>query len=812
MTPFLLLVLVALGLSSLGPSAPPMAAAAQAPRPDPERLVPEVRAGFDGLGKAGRWLPVQVTLANDGPSFSGEVRLVSLPTDGGPRAAYARAVDLPTRSRKLVGLAAPAPMAPRDLRIELASEGREVASRDVPVRLLGPNDFLVGVLAGDDLPTAGLGSLRRGGGQVSVARLAPGDVPTDPTALQALDALVVRNAPGSRLTEPQRAALRAWVEDGGQLVVAGGPGWRGTVEGLAQLLPLEGLATREVEHLRALGRYAAAPPPDGRVLLTGGTPVAGARVLLAQDGVPLLAERWLGQGRVTFLAADPSLEPFRSWPEAEAVWQRVLVGGRAPLPSFEARVGPAPEPPIRAALAQLMDLGLPGAGWLALFLLVYVLAVGPIQYILLRRIDRREWAWAGFPLLALAFTGILYLGGSHLRGPGLRLGAVSIVRSAAGAETSEVDTYVGLVAPTRGAYDLRFVDGPAVRMLRGGVGSGAGLAPDRALIFAELGGPTRLPEARLEGWTLQAFHTRALGPAMTPVRAELRATLGGLEGLVTNGGPDRLEDALVLAAGETLTLGNIGPGESRPVSLALPSTRVANVGGQASAVGPLSPVEAARQTLSTTLLNRVGDGDAHGGALLLAWTGATPPRLTADGATVGGSATRLLQQALPLDHGDPTLVIPPGLLSRTVLDGVPLTRGRAPGLGVRGPIVFQYDLPPEVGLGRLDRLTVHRGLGGGLGSPAGSAAPPAPPRTASGVSPPSAPPVAGPATAATIRLSLFRWADRAWVDVPLGASGVADVPYGEAFIDGGAIRVRVEPVGAEALLQQLDLSLEGAPR
>ena len=761
----------------------------------------DVRPGFDGLGKAGRWLPVQVVVGNDGPGFEAEVRVVTRLSAGGPSVAYGQPVDLPTRSRKLVQLVVPAPASERDLRLELHTGGREIAVRDVPVRLLKPSAFLVGVLSDDSAPPAGLGSLRRGGETVSAARVSPGDLPTDPAALQALDALVIHNAPTGRLSGEQRAALRTWVEAGGQLVLAGGPGWRRSIEGLDDLVPVEELWTREVRSLRAFGRYAAGPgvapaggPTDGGVLLAVGLPVPDARVLLEQDGMPLIVERWLGLGRITFVAADPALEPFRSWAGSEGLWQRILVGGRPLLPPLDEPTPSTLEPQIRGTLAQLMDLGLPGSGWLAALLLAYVLCVGPVQYVLLRRIDRREWAWLGFPALGIGFALLVYVGGGWLRGPEVRMSAVSIVRSTPGSETAWTDTYVGLVAPARRAYDLAFVDGVTLRALAGGQSMGVspvGLAADQALI--QQGRPTRLPGVRLEGRTLLAFQDRAFGPALTPVSADLRASSGRLEGLATNAGPDRLEGAVLVAAGQALPLGDIGPGESRPVSLALPTTRATAlpIGLSILSYGPGSSTQLdQRQALLASLLGRGGDGETGGGAVLLAWSAATPPRLVADGVAISGAATRLVEQLLPVQYGEELTVIPPGLLGRTILDGAALGRGALPSaFGIRGPIVFQYDLPPNVSLARVDRLSVHLSLEGRA-------------------SPNSASPAAF--TPGLVRLSLLRWADKTWVDAPIGSSGVVDVPFGASFIDGGAIRVRVEPSVAELVVQQLDLSLEGA--
>jgi hypothetical protein len=58
-------------------------------------------------------------------------------------------------------------------------------------------------------------------------------------------------------------------------------------------------------------------------------------------------------------------------------------------------------------------------------------------------------------------------------------------------------------------------------------------------------------------------------------------------------------------------------------------------------------------------------------------------------------------------------------------------------------------------------------------------------------------------------VSLYRWADRTWVDVPLNGTGVANLTFGGSFVDGGAIRVRLEPQGNDLSVDQLDLSLDG---
>jgi hypothetical protein len=770
----------------------------QAPAKDVEgdpAFLPEVWAGFDGLTKAGRWLTVRAVVNNDGPPLDGQLRLTT--RAGGEAAIYTQRVELATRARKMLVFQVPGPTSPGELKLALRVGDLDLTTRDLPLRTLGPTDFLVGVMSDDGVVPSGLGAVRRGGNPVAVARLTPADLPTDPLALQTLDALVVRQASSDRLTTEQRRALRTWVEQGGQLIVAGGPGWRRSIEGLDDLLPVEGLWTRQVKHLRAFTRYAGVAPPDGDVLVALGSPVEGARVLLSQESIPLLVERWLGLGRVTFVGADPALEPFRSWPASESLWQRILVGGRPGLPALDVTsIGGSP---LRSALGEMLDLGLPSPNWVIAFLLGYVAVAGPGQYLVLRRLDRREWAWIGFPLLALGAAGLLLGGAAWLRGPDVRLAALSIVRVSEDTGTAPLDTYVGLVAPTRGSYDLTLPDGLVPRPLAD-FGTGGAAAP--MTIEPGVGSaPTALPDLRLEGRVLRGLQLRSLVTTPTPIGSDLKATNGRLEGTIRNAGPDRLEDVILIAAGEAIGLGDLAPGDSRPVSISLPTSRAAGAwqNGPPPWAVPGARVGAGgdrRRALIAQLVqpSRGSDGETNGGVSVLAWLPATPPRVTLGAGTVAGAARRLLEQALPVEYGDEQVAIPPGLLGRAILDGAALGRGGPSSFVARGPIVFQFDLPPALELARIDRLSVHLAI---PGRPAGA------PATLPVMTPPSATGAVAP------RVSLYRWADRTWVDVPLSGTGVANLSFGASFVDGGAIRARIEPQGSEIQVDQLDLSLEG---
>src|SRR3954463_13656738 len=71
-----------------------------------------VRAGFDGLGKVGGWLPIEVEVRNDGPDIDGELQIavsdktVSRGTYTRAPAVYTAPAVLPRHSHKRIMLEA----------------------------------------------------------------------------------------------------------------------------------------------------------------------------------------------------------------------------------------------------------------------------------------------------------------------------------------------------------------------------------------------------------------------------------------------------------------------------------------------------------------------------------------------------------------------------------------------------------------------------------------------------------------------------------------------------------------------------------
>ncbi len=129
------------------------------------------------------------------------------------------------------------------------------------------------------------------------------------------------------------------------------------------------------------------------------------------------------------------------------------------------------------AVSQLPSLALPPIGGLIVLLGGYILLIGPINYMVLRRLDRREWAWLTMPVLVVLVTVGAYGFGTVLRGNDVIVNEVAIVRGAAGATDGTGQIYLGIFSPSRGQYQVQVPGGALLSSpINGDIFGGTGAA------------------------------------------------------------------------------------------------------------------------------------------------------------------------------------------------------------------------------------------------------------------------------------------------------------------------------------------------
>jgi hypothetical protein len=555
-------------------------AAAQEDDPQPaEPITISASAAFDGFYKGEFWVPVQINVSNSGPAVSGRLEIVVGTSTTRNNVIYSSPIELPNQSNKLLTTYVFLPNVTNSLTIELVDErGTAVAeARTNTLDRLNGEALLYGVVSTEANELAFLEDIDGGRTDAAVAFLGIEDLPEAATAWNALDILIVHDVDSGQLTAGQLAALEGWVSTGGQLVVGGGPAWQRTSAALTDLLPVTISGSQSLPDLPALSARTGIPFRDPGPYLITTSSLRSGELLLHQDGLPILARQRHGRGNVYFLALDPNLAPLLDWDGSELVWAEIAaVTPRLPAWANGAQNSYA----AGTAVSSLPELALPSALQLFFFLFIYVIAVGPVNYLVLRRMKRRELAWVTIPALVLFFSVISYITGFQLRGNEPIVNEMSIAFGRTDGEQLRVQSLIGLYSPQRDTYNVIL---PATSMARpfdrsfGGSLSGGG-----SLEAVQRDGDLTLSEVRVDVSDIETFVADSYQPA-PDLTGEAVLRLDGttfrLEVNVQNNSDIRFEKVVLLLGNSTIRLGDLDPGESDSHTQTLTSTEATAAAG-----------------------------------------------------------------------------------------------------------------------------------------------------------------------------------------------------------------------------------------
>lgn len=521
-----------------------------------EPITWDITPGFNGAYRAGTWFPLSVTLSNSGPDVRGTLELRFL---DGQSSIFSQTVELPHNAKKQLSLS----IASEDtqvglLRADLILRNGDTVVRRERINLNGHDNFMqvIGVISdqGGVLPElADLIPQERGNG--SFVRFSSAELPDRGELLQTFSVIFIHAVDTSVWSDAQRDALAIWVSNGGQLVVGGDPL---VTRGLGDLLPATFEEAGDRSTLRGLstdtGWQVRDDAPAVPVLRL--TPRADAEVVLRGDGdVPLLVRRWSGLGLITQTAFG--LETVRDAGNAANFWPLVLrinVDQSLGWATVRSRGRDVLEQSL-----ELPGLQLPSVLGLLAFLLVYIVTIGPLNYLLLRRLQRREWAYLTIPLLVLLFSGGAYVWGTVGRGSSPTLTELSVVRVLEDGARGQATSLLAVFSPTRRVYELQAgPDALIANLERPWERNGN----DLTIEFAESN--VSVPELLVDVGgvrTLSAEHNVAVP------QLDARSTAAGAV-TINNRSDQPIEDVVLLnSSGEALVVDVLQPGEQQVITI-----------------------------------------------------------------------------------------------------------------------------------------------------------------------------------------------------------------------------------------------------
>ncbi len=592
------------------------------------------RAGDTDYFRPGTWVPVAVDVEASGDSFEGQLVVEAVDGDGVRTRSHPRPVAIPRDGRKVLlgytkvggggevevhleGTLGPEAVR-RSFRYPNDAPGRERVSRTLssagglpyPYTLI----LALGQPKGLDLP----GSADRGRDaketmwrvafENEIARL-----PEHWYGYEGVDIIVLAtggdwNASLAKALagDPGRhKALERWVQLGGHLVVSVSANHR--CVGRPELFPLEPILPAQVDPRRRIGKDAAegvrkfvqektrvfpnALEVELALLSVPLRPPAQQKTYGQEQTVPAIVEGPCGQGRVTLIAFDTDHGAFAEWENRRDFWPALL-----DLRSSSALSLTAPGPKsagdpnfeltsqLGTQIEDFRELAPVSFGWVALLIFGYILVVGPLEYIVLKKVFKHlEFTWITFPLVVLAVGVGAYFLARNLKGEELRINKVDVIDIDLRRWQAHGTTWFTIFSPRfehfqLGVEPVGFGGLPEGLVLswmgRPGTGArGTEREPSPGLFrryydYDQVKGSGAAPEPVLKGvpvqvWSMKTLTARWLAPL--PKEKLLESTMqnpGRLQGSLTWRLPYELEECYLVANQTVWELGALEPGKT----------------------------------------------------------------------------------------------------------------------------------------------------------------------------------------------------------------------------------------------------------
>jgi len=732
-----------------------------------------VHLGYQDVVKAGEWMPVTIDAKNTGAGVDGTLE-VQEALNGQPGVTglplYHESVSLATGASKRIRAFVTVDATGATITARIVQNGRAIVSKDAASA--STTSTLIGVLSDQPTSLDGFAAVHPASVAARVVHLRADDVAESAIPLRAFDILAIDDFATDSLTAGQKRAISDFVRSGGNLLL--------------------GTGTTSVSTALLGG---------GPVEVATGSTQTTAPAWLTAGSQPLLLERRVGAGIVTLASFDWNQEPVAGWSGTGPLLRQLIAravfgsgrssettlyaGGMGPVPfGVQSTIGTRSSA-LSSTLGNLPGLDLPSLQLTGALVLLYVLLVGPVNYLVLGAMRRRALAWVTVPLIAVIAAGGAYGAGVFTKGRSVQANQITILHLQPGWDRAYQETYTGIMAPSRGDYQAtisgsRLLISPiasngAFDVSALGTASRSGIRVDVDNNNITLPGMT--------AFALSGFATESLTSA-PQLAAHVQLVNGKLTGTIENHSDLAFTDAVLVMGDNFQTFGALRPGTTTSVNL---DVKAANQSGQPvytriygstffNGMQTNQPTDAQREDYAKTqILSLLLSGGSFNGIslvgtpMLVAWTHQPFQDVTVNGSHPRSTSESAVALSLPLDEIG-TGSLPSGLVSGRIVDVV----GDSQGQGPPGMLLLQsgsvtYEFSPGLAAGR--HLT---GAALTSSNPYMGKVMPAPGGTA----------------AATVQSEVWDWSRSAWSEVAYQDNGTTTLPDSAVNPQTGLVRLR----------------------
>lgn len=592
-----------------------------------------VEGGFDGIAKLGAWSPFRITINSPGREIKGEIQ-IEASLDPGRNIILAKPVEIAPGGVSDFYFEAPVVTINKEIIIRLVENKKTLAEVKYSFeRFLRPETILIGVLSEDpeafswlngytvpvymggvtheklklmiaagELPgtmyetaVASGATVRR---EAVVVPLDRDSFPENQGILDGFNFLLISRFDTKLLSEAQVKTLEDWIDAGGYLMLGTGLSWQKVYNGLPQSLkPYSINGVRDFSAEKALKAVTGHETYDMTLKIADGNIgfeyipsskgdyfinveqkafLTGNDIIAGNDVNPLVIKYAKGAGSISVFTFDPSLEPFSSWNYRSSFMENIFLHiGYNDQRYYEYNTGyfqkqSYSKMPFQNLINDVPSDKNPPFLWIFISLGIYVALIGPILYFILKKKDRRDWAWVIIPLISIVFLGGMYVFGFRTRYNSAVTNTVSLIEAKRGSDEATVTSAIGVFNNRRGTLKMEYG-------LNNGIQMPFLQYNDSRYYGGEVQGQvvgkyTESDNIEFEQYNVMLWTPSVLNAVKTiPFDGNLLKDVyikdGFLKGSITNTTPYDLLDAVILFGRNLIPIGDIISGDTMTLNI-----------------------------------------------------------------------------------------------------------------------------------------------------------------------------------------------------------------------------------------------------
>ncbi|BCN32233.1 hypothetical protein [Anaeromicropila herbilytica] len=426
--------------------------------------------GYSNTTKYGRYMNVKFNILSKHTYQKGAVSII-LPNSDQDNLRYSKTIQMKANKELVVNMQVPITNNLDTMYVKIEdAKGKTLIDRKETLKLNAYNDAeYVGVLSDD---SSGLSYLSNTDSKIFY--LTEENIPEESLGLDTLDVILVDNFDTSKLDEKQVEAIKEWVKRGGTLVVGTGEYADKTLSffenGFLNITTkeLKSVKTnynmdsndstivsikdkKNTENLQIINKNE-----DNRItkkVLT--MSILNSKAILEDKGTKLMYSNEIGNGTVDIFTTNLRLESDEWDTIGNNIWKEIestLSDSKVQQLAIE-RQGFTNEYHLFDAVTNPFVKKAPNIVWYVLILLIYVFFVGPILYLILKKMEKRELTWIIVPSLSILTTLIVFLCGSSTRIEKPYVGYVSVLEVGKNQVATEKN-YFSITAPDNKSYNF----------------------------------------------------------------------------------------------------------------------------------------------------------------------------------------------------------------------------------------------------------------------------------------------------------------------------------------------------------------------